>query len=135
MSTQRAIKAPGVLVALAALAAVDIAVRTGGIARALALADRVSAPPSGRAADDGIIGLTAHRVATAAAFYPRRARCLEQSLALFILLRRIGVAADLKLGAQTLPFYAHAWIEVDGRPINESAGRLEQLVAFQQVSS
>ena len=73
----------------------------------------------------------AQLLATAAAFYPRRALCLEQSLALFVLLRRSGVAAVLRIGVQPLPFYAHAWVEVDGQSLNEQQDRIEQLATFQ----
>jgi hypothetical protein len=84
--------------------------------------------------DAGLTAESARVVITAAAFYPRRAMCLEQSLALFILLRRRGVDAQLKFGIQTLPFSAHAWVEVDGMPVNEKQDHVEQLVAFQHVS-
>jgi hypothetical protein len=35
------------------------------------------------------------------------------------LLRRCGIPASMVMGAQMLPFKAHAWTEVDGRAINE----------------
>jgi transglutaminase-like putative cysteine protease len=69
-------------------------------------------------------------VSLAAAFYPRRAQCLEQSLTLYVLLRRRGVPADLKLGVRPRPFYAHAWVEVRGRALGEAADLPMNLVAF-----
>lgn len=60
-------------------------------------------------------------VATAAAFFPGRAICLEQSLTLYILLRRCGVPVELRLGVQPYPFNAHAWVERNGEPVNEAA--------------
>ena len=59
------------------------------------------------------------RVAMAAAFYPGRARCLEQSMVLFYLLRRRGIEATLALGVQAHPFLAHAWLEHEGRVVND----------------
>ena len=64
----------------------------------------------------------------AALFYPGRARCLEQSLALYVLLRRRGVPAELKLGVQPYPFNAHAWVELNGSPLNERLETVRQFV-------
>jgi hypothetical protein len=58
-------------------------------------------------------------VAMAGALYPGRALCLEQSLVLYYLLRRQGVAVRYCHGVQPYPFEAHAWIEYRGEPIND----------------
>ena len=113
----RAQNVPGALRCLLLLTAADAATRVLGLRRTLALVSRVGLRP--RAVDGDIVVATARSVAVAAAFYPRRALCLEQSIALFILLRRRGIAAELKLGVQPRPFYAHAWVEVDGAAVNE----------------
>lgn len=55
----------------------------------------------------------------ACVFYPKHAQCMQRSFVLTYLLRRNGVHATWVLGAQKLPFKAHAWVEVDGRAINE----------------
>jgi hypothetical protein len=55
----------------------------------------------------------------ACVWYPKRALCLQRSFAMTKLLRKNGVAAQMVLGAQTLPFKAHAWVEVEGRPLDE----------------
>ncbi len=60
-----------------------------------------------------------YAVAMAAAFYPGRAKCLEQSLTLYYLLRRQGVAAKYCHGVQPYPFQAHAWIEYRDEAIND----------------
>lgn len=52
-------------------------------------------------------------------WYPRQALCLQRSFVTTYLLRKHGVAAHMVLGAQKLPFKAHAWVEVDGKAINE----------------
>lgn len=52
-------------------------------------------------------------------WYPKQALCLQRSFVTTYLLRKSGVAAQMVLGAQKLPFKAHAWVEVDGRAINE----------------
>jgi hypothetical protein len=58
-------------------------------------------------------------VALAGALYPGRARCLEQSLVLYYLLRGRGVAARYCQGVQPNPFQAHAWIEYRGEIITD----------------
>jgi hypothetical protein len=51
--------------------------------------------------------------------YPKQALCLQRSFVTTCLLRKHGIAAWMVLGAQRLPFKAHAWVEVDGRVVNE----------------
>lgn len=55
----------------------------------------------------------------ACVWYPKQALCLQRSFITTYLLRKHGIRADMVLGAQKLPFKAHAWVEVDGRAINE----------------
>src|SRR5712692_409178 len=52
-------------------------------------------------------------------WYPKRALCLQRSAVTTCLLRSYGVSAQMVLGAQKLPFKAHAWVEVGGRAVNE----------------
>jgi hypothetical protein len=37
-----------------------------------------------------------------------------------LLLRRHGVAAEMVIGAQILPFKSHAWVEVDRAVVNDT---------------
>jgi transglutaminase superfamily protein len=55
----------------------------------------------------------------ACVWYPKRVLCLQRSAVTTSLLRACGVPAAMVMGAQNLPFQAHAWTEVDGRTINE----------------
>ena len=75
----------------------------------------------------------ARAVATAAAFFPGRAICLEQSVALHILLRRGGHPAALRVGVQPYPFRAHAWVELGGQPVYENADQLVKFVPFPEA--
>jgi hypothetical protein len=45
--------------------------------------------------------------------------CLQRSAVTTCLLRRYGVHAELVIGAQQMPFKAHAWVEVGGRVVND----------------
>ena len=53
-------------------------------------------------------------------WYPKRVMCLQRAAVTTCLLRNQGVPARMILGAQKYPFRAHAWVEVDGRPVNET---------------
>ena len=76
---------------------------------------RVARAPSGQ----DTINRVCMAVNYACIWYPKQALCLQRSFVITYLLRRHGVPAHLVLGAQKLPFKAHAWVEVDGQAINE----------------
>lgn len=67
----------------------------------------------------GTINRVCIAVNYACIWYPKQTRCLQRSFVTTYLLRKHGVAAHMILGAQKLPFKAHAWVEVDGLAINE----------------
>jgi hypothetical protein len=52
-------------------------------------------------------------------WYWKEARCLQRSAATSCLLKSRGIFAQMVIGAQQLPFKAHAWVEVDGRVVND----------------
>ena len=52
-------------------------------------------------------------------WYWKEVLCLQRSAATACLLRRYGVGAEFVIGAQQMPFKAHAWVEVDGRVVND----------------
>jgi Transglutaminase-like superfamily len=52
-------------------------------------------------------------------WYWKEALCLQRSAAAACLLKRHGVPAQMVIGAQQMPFKAHAWVEVDGRVVND----------------
>lgn len=116
MSTRRA---AGAIHCMLLLVAIDLALRTLGYARTLRLVRRLSK----RAAVEPhaqLIDATLRQISRATAFYPGRSLCLEQSIVAFVLLRRGGLAVELRLGVQPFPFSAHAWVELDGVPVTES---------------
>jgi hypothetical protein len=125
---------PSVAVCMVTIAFVDTYARLRGLRRTLQLAASLARRPEFDVGEldarSPLVDETVRRVSLAAAFYPRRALCLEQSLALCLLLRRRGVAAELRLGAQPKPFYAHAWIEVNGVPVAEHEELPMNLTAF-----
>ncbi len=52
-------------------------------------------------------------------WYWKEALCLQRSAATACLLKEYGVPAQMVIGAQQMPFKAHAWVEVDGRVVND----------------
>lgn len=52
-------------------------------------------------------------------WYWKEALCLQRSAATACVLRDCGVPAQLVIGAQQMPFRAHAWVEVEGRIVND----------------
>jgi len=52
-------------------------------------------------------------------WYWKEALCLQRSAATACLLKRYGVPAQMVIGAQQMPFKAHAWVEVGGRVVND----------------
>jgi hypothetical protein len=120
---------------LAMLLLADLALHAGGLRLAVRFAHRLAGRDPARSGtlNADMIAATTHRVATAASLYPRRALCLEQSLALHVLLGRRGIPTELKIGMHQLPFYAHAWVEHDGRPINERDEFVRTLATFSSV--
>ncbi|SRR5713101_1743901 len=52
-------------------------------------------------------------------WYWKEVRCLQRSAATACLLKQHGVSAQMVIGVQQMPFKAHAWVEVDGRVVND----------------
>jgi transglutaminase superfamily protein len=61
-----------------------------------------------------------------------KASCLEESLTLWWLLARQGIASDLRIGVRREQgsFEAHAWVERDGLALNEPEARHTHYSAF-----
>jgi hypothetical protein len=60
--------------------------------------------------------------------------CLEESLTLWYLLRRQGVAACLRIGVRKEGgiFEAHAWVELGGEALNQDGAMHRHYSAFEQ---
>jgi hypothetical protein len=52
-------------------------------------------------------------------WYPKQVLCLQRSAATVCLLKAYGVRAQMVIGAQQMPFRAHAWVEIEGRVVND----------------
>ena len=54
-------------------------------------------------------------------WYPKEVLCLQRSAAASCLLKQCGLPAQMVVGARLMPFKAHAWVEVDGKVVNDKA--------------
>lgn len=125
-------RAPSVASCFLQLALVKLSLRALGFGRTLARYERTPHNPTATvSADDQLVAQVAHQIAVAAAFYPGRARCLEQSLTLSRALRRCGADAKLRFGVYPYPFTGHAWVEVQGRAVNEMDGYLKMFTLLE----
>ena len=119
--------AASLLHALAVLARIDVAMRTSGLGRLermIAGRDRVAQtlPPVSR------VWSLIDAADRAAALYFKQAWCLQRSAACAYVLRRRGVPAELVIGVHPSPFFAHAWVEIGGRAVNEPNTALLRLL-------
>lgn len=124
-------RVPSLLRCTLTLSAVTLGLRLIGLRRSLWVVRRLArrVPPVTTPTPELLRKVVRH-VDTAAAFFPGRALCLEQSFALFVVLREVGIGVRLRIGAQPYPFAAHAWVEYEGVPVGEGRDSVEKFVPF-----
>lgn len=85
------------------------------------LYERVRRCPTARKARSSaeILEPLCFAVDLACIWYWKQVLCLQRSAATTCLLRKHGIAAHLVIGAQQIPFRAHAWVEVSGKVVND----------------
>jgi len=66
-------------------------------------------------------------VSLATCFYWKRVYCLQRSAVAALLLRKSGIGGRLVIGYRPSPFFSHAWVEVDGRVVNDSPAYKERM--------
>jgi hypothetical protein len=77
--------------------------------------------------------LVCDAVSLASCFYVKPVLCLQRSVVAARLLRRRGISARLVIGYLPSPFFSHAWVEVEGRVVNDLAGYKERLKVLSTV--
>jgi len=79
-----------------------------------------------------VVPASVRMVALSASRAPVTAKCLGRSLTLWALLGRRGVASEVVIGVRPggEPLDAHAWVEVDGRPVNETQETVDSYARF-----
>jgi hypothetical protein len=88
------------------------------------------APSAGR---DGIVRRICDAVTLASCFYWKPVLCLPRAVVTTRLLRRFGVRAQMVIGYRPSPFFSHAWVEVDGRVVNDSPTYQERLFVLERL--
>jgi hypothetical protein len=77
------------------------------------------------------IDAVVRRVKHAAPVFPGRAKCLEQSLTLYLLLRQRRIPVALCLGIRPARFEAHAWVEYEGTALGQYTEKMRQMIRIQ----
>lgn len=80
-----------------------------------------------------IIEHVTHAVALASTLYWRPVQCLHRSVVLARMLRALGIPAQLVIGYRLSPFFSHAWVEVNGRVVNDSLVLPQHLMVLHRV--
>lgn len=112
---------PSVVECMGRLLIVHLVLKTAGLSRMLRYLHRVKSRRLLRRLSEDTMTELSGRVGRASVLYPFGAACLERSVCLLWITRRVGGDAVLKLGVQPFPFAAHAWVEHNGVPVNGSA--------------
>jgi len=85
-----------------------------------ALYDKVRACPIGKAIEtDDEVETVCEAVDMACIWYWKEVLCLQRSAVTACLLKQYGIPAQMVIGAQQMPFRAHAWVEIDGCVVND----------------
>jgi Transglutaminase-like superfamily/Coenzyme PQQ synthesis protein D (PqqD) len=69
----------------------------------------------------------------ASSLYWRPVKCLQRSTATARVLRGFGIPAQLVIGYRARPFLSHAWVEVEGRVVNDSQALAQRLTVLDRV--
>jgi hypothetical protein len=116
------------------LPVIDIGLRIWGFRRVYAAMGRLSPGPAGSAhsLSDADIDRLVRMVNVAANRGVVRVTCLRRSLAVWWLLRRRGVASEIRIGVRREQglFMAHAWVERDGLVLNDRADIAQSFVVL-----
>ena len=126
-----------VLEAACGLLATWVGLRLAGFRRwkdvlaALAPSPNTTARQAGASQPDAAQTVACMAAAAARNFF-FNPNCLEQSLVLWWLLRRRGIAAELRIGARKEfdRFEAHAWVEVNSAVLNDATAEHRHFVPF-----
>ena len=72
-----------------------------------------------QSSDEELIAKGCTTVNRACTWHPKQELCLQRSAVAACLLRSLGVPAEMVIGVHKMPFYSHAWVEVEGRVVND----------------
>jgi hypothetical protein len=106
-----------VLKAYCTLIQFDVSLSRGNFAK---LYNKVrNCPVATHASAPDVIENICSAIDMACIWYWKEVLCLQRSAATACLLKKSGVTAQMVIGAQQMPFKSHAWVEVNGRVVND----------------
>lgn len=113
-----------VVEALVLIPVVSLALRVVGLARTLRMCDRYCGLVNARRTAGNLTAHECARLSARVAALPvLRARCLVRTFVLSLILARWRIASVICIGVAFAPpsrrFGAHAWLEIDGTPVND----------------
>ena len=122
------------LTAMAWLPLFRLGLRVLGLSRFQAWLQHENPPVDTSLSQDDIVRI-ATLVNIAAVHGPFYATCLTRSLLLVWMLRRRGIASQLRIGVRINQgvLDAHAWVEYAGLPINDQKDVGQQFAAFDEI--
>ena len=119
--SERSGRTGGFARALVEIAAVEWAMRTGGMPK---LRQRLARYPLTAPQVDPVRAWAiVEQAQRATALYVKKAWCLQRSTACAALLRAEGVPAEVVIGVTPVPFAAHAWVEIGHHVANDHVSR------------
>jgi len=86
----------------------------------------------GTGAADGVQELLL-AIGKACRFYWKPVKCLQGSIAVARVLRKRGIPAEVVIGYRPIPFFSHAWVEVEGRVVNDFQTYAERLLVLDRA--
>lgn len=86
------------------------------VVESLAVRSQRRSVPQSRAVDR-----VSAAVEQASVWYPKKSLCLQRSAVTTCLLRQDGVPAKMAVGIRSMPFLAHAWVEIEGEVVNDAS--------------
>jgi len=84
-------------------------------------------PITGEPTNREVVRTICNAVSLAACLYWKPVLCLQRSVCIVRMLRRHDVVARLVIGYRPVPFFSHAWVEVNDRIVNDSPTYRERL--------
>lgn len=91
-----------------------------------------SRPQRPRVSNSKIVDRIVSAVDVACIWYWKEVLCLQRSAVTACLLKNHGVDAHIIIGAQSVPFRAHAWVEVGGCVVNDKPDVRKRYVVLDQ---
>lgn len=118
---------------LAVIPSIAVALRWKGLGFVNGRISRLPLAPRAACDEYRISARLSHIVDIAARRGPFRTPCLARALTLQWLMRRHGLATELRLGVRKVSgqLDAHAWIELHGQPLMESADVHQRFAPFE----